>query len=74
MSLNLVLIPGQRVLQEIKLRTELNHRNVLPLLGITTKFGETLSIVSRWMERNAHDYVQNESVDPRPLVGLCNTM
>jgi len=69
---NLVLISGQHALQEIRLRTQLRHQNVLPFLGITTKFVETLSIVSRWMERNAHDYVQDESVDPRPLVGLCS--
>ncbi|KAG6336079.1 hypothetical protein ID866_3005, partial [Astraeus odoratus] len=45
------------------------HRNVLPLLGITFKFDYTVSMVSAWMSNgNACEYVQNASVDPRPLL------
>lgn len=48
---------------------KLRHANILPLLGITTQFNSTVSIVSRWMEKgNAHDYVQDSNNDPRPLV------
>lgn len=67
----LALILRQRILREIHLRSRLNHPNVLSLLGITTKFDETLSIVSRWMERgNARDYVKDTTIDPRPLVSF----
>ncbi|KIM64153.1 hypothetical protein SCLCIDRAFT_660544 [Scleroderma citrinum Foug A] len=56
-------------LQEIRLRVQLRHQNVLPkFLGITTKFIESLSIVTWWMEGNSHDYVQDESIDPCPLI------
>ncbi|KAL4072054.1 kinase-like domain-containing protein, partial [Scleroderma citrinum] len=49
--------------------SKLRHQNVLPLLGITTDFDYTISIVSEWMDKgNAHDYVQDETVDPRPLI------
>ncbi|KAG6326353.1 hypothetical protein ID866_12736 [Astraeus odoratus] len=38
-------------------------------LGLTTEFYFNISIVSAWMETgNAHDYVQEQSVDPRPLI------
>ncbi|KIM54855.1 hypothetical protein SCLCIDRAFT_135926, partial [Scleroderma citrinum Foug A] len=38
--------------------SKLSHRNVLPLLGITTKFDRTVSIVSAWMTLgNAHKYL-----------------
>ena len=61
--------PLQRFLQEVHVWSKLSHENVLPLLGITTKFDLTVSIVSPWMERgNAREYVQNKAVDPRPLV------
>jgi len=50
--------------------SKLRHVNVLPVLGITTIFELTPSIVSLWMQNgNAYDYVQDQSVDPRPLVG-----
>ena len=59
----------QAVLREVHTWSKLHHRNVLPLLGITTDFDYTISIVSAWMEKgNAHDYVQDPAVDPRPLV------
>ncbi|KAG6326934.1 hypothetical protein ID866_12155 [Astraeus odoratus] len=43
-------------------------------MGITTKVDYTVSLVSKWQEKgNAHDYVQNKAVDPRPLVqGIAN--
>ncbi|KAG6330883.1 hypothetical protein ID866_8208 [Astraeus odoratus] len=57
------------VLKEVHLWSKLRHENVLPLIGITTKFDLTISIVSQWMEKgNAHDYVQDTTIDPRPLV------
>ncbi|KIM54861.1 hypothetical protein SCLCIDRAFT_30817 [Scleroderma citrinum Foug A] len=57
------------LLHEVHVWSKLCHRNVLPLLGITTKFDQTISIVSAWMTLgNAYDYVQNMEVDPRPLL------
>ncbi|KAI6108907.1 hypothetical protein EDD16DRAFT_1617233 [Pisolithus croceorrhizus] len=54
---------------EINIWSQLRHENIMPLLGITTKFDNTVSMVTEWMERgNAHRYVQNMAVDPRPLV------
>ncbi|KAG6332874.1 hypothetical protein ID866_6209 [Astraeus odoratus] len=67
----------KRVLREAHIWSKLTHKNVLPLMGITTDFHKTLSTVSQWMGAgNAHDYVQDEAVDPRPLIadvarGLC---
>jgi len=59
----------QCVLKEVHVWSKLRHENVLSLLGITTQFDLTLSIVSPWMSRgNAHDYVQDRAVDPCPLV------
>ncbi|KAI6141609.1 kinase-like domain-containing protein [Pisolithus tinctorius] len=56
-------------LRETHLWSKLIHPNVLPLLGITTKFDSTISIISKWMSNgNAHDYVQDLKVDPRPLL------
>ena len=49
--------------------SKLDHPNVLPLIGITTQFDLTVSIVSPWMENgNARDFVHTEFVDPCPLV------
>ena len=54
--------------------SKLRHENVLPLLGITTGPDGTVSIVTEWMTRgNAHNYVQDTNVDPRPLVSKCPT-
>ncbi|KAG6329636.1 hypothetical protein ID866_9452 [Astraeus odoratus] len=39
------------------------------MLGVSTEFGGTISIVSDWMEMgDAHTYVQQEQNDPRPLL------
>jgi len=49
--------------------SKLDHANILPLIGITTQFELTVSIVSPWAENgNARDYVRDKSVDPCPLV------
>ncbi|KAI6035600.1 hypothetical protein F5J12DRAFT_705849, partial [Pisolithus orientalis] len=49
--------------------SRLAHENILPLLGITTEFDSTVSIISPWMQNgNAHNYVQDTTVDPRPLI------
>ncbi|KAI6099784.1 kinase-like domain-containing protein, partial [Pisolithus sp. B1] len=54
---------------EIHIWSQLQHENIMPLLGITTKFNHTVSLVTEWMERgNAHDYVKDVAVDPRPLL------
>lgn len=59
----------QSVLREVYIWSKLRHENVLPLLGIATKFDYTVSIVSAWMAPgNARNYVQRQEVDPRPLV------
>lgn len=67
--LGLALIIIQDVLQEVHTWSKLRHRNVLELLGITTDFDSTVSMVCRWAEQGtAQYYVQNKAVDPRPLV------
>ncbi|KAG6331486.1 hypothetical protein ID866_7600 [Astraeus odoratus] len=59
----------KRVLREAHVWSKLVHENVLPLMGITTDFDNTVSIVSRWMVGgNAHDYVQDKAIDPRSLL------
>ena len=56
-------------LKEVHAWSKLAHENVLPLIGITTQFDLTVSIVSPWMEKGtARDHVRDKSVDPRPLV------
>ncbi|KAG6327370.1 hypothetical protein ID866_11718 [Astraeus odoratus] len=58
-----------RALDEVRRRCELDHENVLPLLGITTDFDLAVSIISPWVGRgNAHDYVQDTGVDPCLLI------
>jgi len=65
----MILAILQKVLREAHVWSKLDHENVLPLLGITTAFDHTVSMVSLWMEAgNAFDYVQNKDIDPRPLV------
>ncbi|KAI6008450.1 kinase-like domain-containing protein, partial [Pisolithus marmoratus] len=54
---------------EIHIWSQLQHDNVMPLLGIVTNFNDTVSMVTEWMERGStHDYVQDVAVDPRPLL------
>ncbi|KAI6101175.1 kinase-like domain-containing protein [Pisolithus sp. B1] len=60
-----------RILREVHLWSKLHHENILPLLGITTDFDSTMSIVSPWMERgDARRYVQDIAIDPRPLANV----
>ncbi|KAG6326859.1 hypothetical protein ID866_12231 [Astraeus odoratus] len=41
------------------------------MLGITTDFSLTFSIIYPWMENgNAYDYVQDKSVDPCPIISI----
>ncbi|KAI6017968.1 kinase-like domain-containing protein [Pisolithus microcarpus] len=59
----------KRTLREVHLWSKLQDENILPLFGVTTDFDCTVSIVSPWMNSgNAFSYVQDESVDPRPLL------
>ncbi|KAL4073457.1 kinase-like domain-containing protein [Scleroderma citrinum] len=59
----------KRTLREVHVWSKLRHDNVLPLVGITTIPNHMVSIVTEWMPRgNAHDYVQDVNVDPRPLI------
>ncbi|KAI6142182.1 kinase-like domain-containing protein, partial [Pisolithus tinctorius] len=64
-----LLTSSQRTLYEVHIWSHLQHENIIPLLGITTNFNHTVSMVTEWMEGgNAHEYVQDEAVDPGPLV------
>lgn len=59
----------KRVLKEVHLWSKLRHENIVPVLGITTEFELTVSIVSPWMEkRDARKHVRDTSIDPRPLM------
>ncbi|KAG6329685.1 hypothetical protein ID866_9290, partial [Astraeus odoratus] len=48
------IIPGdldglKRILREAHLWSKLRHDNVIRMLGISTDFGSTISIISDWM-------------------------
>ncbi|KAI6044479.1 kinase-like domain-containing protein [Pisolithus marmoratus] len=59
----------KRILREVHLWSKLRHENVVRMIGISTEFGSTISIVSDWMALgDAHSYVKNEENDPRPLL------
>ncbi|KAI6142846.1 kinase-like domain-containing protein [Pisolithus tinctorius] len=59
----------KKILKEAHTWSKLDHPNVLSILGITTKFDSTVSIVTLWMEGgNASAYVQKQENDPRPLI------
>ncbi|KAG6326936.1 hypothetical protein ID866_12153 [Astraeus odoratus] len=63
------LTTPQLTLREAHVWSKLRHENVLRLLGIVTKFDGTIALVTEWMPQgNAHDYVQDKSVDPRPVL------
>ncbi|KAI5990177.1 kinase-like domain-containing protein [Pisolithus albus] len=67
----------KRIFREVQVWSQLRHENVVRMLGISTEFDSTLSIISEWMPLgNAHTYVRNAENDPRPLIkdiasGLC---
>ncbi|KAG6329485.1 hypothetical protein ID866_9604 [Astraeus odoratus] len=49
--------------------SKLRHINIVLVLGVVTKFDYSVSMVCEWVPNgNAHDYVQNKDIDPRPLV------
>ena len=53
----------------MRLWSGLHHENIIPLLGIMTKFDHTVTLVSKWTEsKNALEYVQDDGIDPCPLV------
>ncbi|KAG6326534.1 hypothetical protein ID866_12555, partial [Astraeus odoratus] len=57
------------ILREVHLGSKLHHENIVRILGISTDFHGTISIISHWMEMgDAHTYVQHEQNDPRPLL------
>ncbi|KAL4064746.1 kinase-like domain-containing protein [Scleroderma yunnanense] len=59
----------KEVLHEAFIWSKLCHDNIAPICGFTTVFDDSVSLVSPWQEMgNAHDYVQNHEVDPRPLL------
>ncbi|KAG6329797.1 hypothetical protein ID866_9292 [Astraeus odoratus] len=59
------------IIKEVQRWSKLGHKNIVPVFGIVTKFDFAVSFVSKWMPKgNAYDYVQDTSIDPRPLVRL----
>ncbi|KAI6116504.1 kinase-like domain-containing protein, partial [Pisolithus sp. B1] len=59
----------KRLFREVYTWSKLRHENIVPMLGISTEFDSTISIISEWMPLgNAHDYVKNPNHDPRPLL------
>ncbi|KAG6329976.1 hypothetical protein ID866_9114 [Astraeus odoratus] len=59
----------KKLLNEIYIWSKLHHENILPLLGVTIEFGDSIAMVSQWMAGgNAHMYVQDQTIDPRTLV------
>ena len=56
-------------MREVHSWSKLDHPNILPLIGFTMDFENTVSVISPWMEKgNARQFVRDKSVDPRPLV------
>ncbi|KAI6000339.1 kinase-like domain-containing protein [Pisolithus orientalis] len=59
----------KRLFREVHTWSKLRHENIVPMLGISTEFDSTLSIVSDWMPMgDARTYIQNAENDPRPLL------
>ncbi|KAG6332250.1 hypothetical protein ID866_6842 [Astraeus odoratus] len=59
----------QHIIKEVQSWSKLGHKNIVPVFGIVTKYDFAVSIVTKWMPKgNAHDYVQDTSIDPRPLL------
>lgn len=59
----------KRLFREVHVWSKLRHENIVPMLGISTGFDSTVSIISEWISLgNAHNYVQNTENDPRLLL------
>lgn len=59
----------KKMLKEAHTWSKLKHPNVHSILGITTDFDHTVSLVSLWLDGgSAYQYVQKPYRDPRPLV------
>ncbi|KAI6130888.1 kinase-like domain-containing protein [Pisolithus thermaeus] len=59
----------KRLFREVHVWSKLRHENIVPMLGISTGFDFTVSIISEWISLgNAHNYVQNTENDPRLLL------
>ncbi|KAI6107634.1 kinase-like domain-containing protein, partial [Pisolithus croceorrhizus] len=57
------------IFREVHTWSKLRHKHVVHMLGISTEFDSTVSIISEWMPLgNARDYVGNTANDPRPLL------
>ncbi|KAL4067215.1 kinase-like domain-containing protein [Scleroderma yunnanense] len=60
---------GDRIIEEIRRWSTLQHDNIVPVFGVATEFDYAVSIISEWVPKgNAYDYVQDLNHDPRPLV------
>lgn len=54
----------KRIFREVHVWSKLRHENVVPMLGISTDFDFTVSIVHEWMSLgNAYTYVQTTEND-----------
>ncbi|KAG6326713.1 hypothetical protein ID866_12376, partial [Astraeus odoratus] len=57
------------ILREVHLWSKLHHDNIVRMRGISAEFGFTISIISDWMGMgDERTYVQNNAIDPRPLL------
>ncbi|KAL4081727.1 hypothetical protein V8B97DRAFT_84717 [Scleroderma yunnanense] len=64
---NVIIV--EEILCKVLSWSKIQHKNLVPVLGITTKFDHTISVVSEGMKmKNAYDYVQNSEIDPRSLL------
>ncbi|KAI6039008.1 kinase-like domain-containing protein, partial [Pisolithus marmoratus] len=55
--------------REVHVWSKLRHENIVRMLGVSTEFDSTVSIISEWMPLgSAYAYVQNTENDPRPLL------
>ncbi|KAI6148891.1 hypothetical protein BKA82DRAFT_22651 [Pisolithus tinctorius] len=59
----------KHIFREVHVWSKLRHENVVRMLGISTEFDSTVSIISEWMPLgDAHAYIQDTTNDPRPLL------
>ena len=58
------------MLREVVTWSKLQHKNIVRISGITTKFDYTISLITEWVDMGtAIDYLQNRAFNPGPLVG-----